>query len=225
MPLQFKFPFTNKESQSKNKKFKVVLITVTGSDAKSSTDKSNVNLIKDKSYDWEKIASYDLAIRDNVENAKDKERKINKSKNVLSQKTPTLIQPHQNRTNNLLINESGGIEVKYTLDDIVEQQSTDIDLVVFDPRLRNSLKGLKERKKAVNLFKKEEEFRKGNSFFEFQRVGDQKTVRVNGNCFVVPDYKPFSLTQNIWTMAGTCIKRKRLKLFVRKNKIVKTGAQ
>ncbi len=126
------------------------------------------------------------------------------------QKSIAQIQPEVNQPNKISIQSLRESLSKNEIINELEQQSVDPNFVVFDPRLRNDLKAIEDQRKETSLIEAEQQFRKDNEFYEYQEVGGQRIVRVDGNCFIVPTKDPFAVVQSIWTILGPCENEKKL---------------
>ena len=78
--------------------------------------------------------------------------------------------------------------------------------LVFNPLLLRQIEEIQkkkfEREKNVGY----RQLQKDNEYYEFKPVGGATTVRINGNCFIVPEDKPFASTQELWSLLGNCEK-------------------
>ncbi len=98
-----------------------------------------------------------------------------------------------------------------------QQQAKHPHSTVFDPALRTTLQAIRKKKHSNYLIKAERQYRQQNRYFEFQQIGDQRAVRINGHCFLVPAHEPLALVQKAWTLSGSCEKSKTWKLDLGKN--------
>lgn len=75
---------------------------------------------------------------------------------------------------------------------------------VFDPNLRKRIADIQkekfERSKITTFMQRQ----KDNEYFEFKPVGGSQTVRINGNCFVIPEKDVFALSPSTWALQGNC---------------------
>ncbi|RDH45216.1 hypothetical protein [Zooshikella ganghwensis] len=85
------------------------------------------------------------------------------------------------------------------------------NFTVFSKQLRNKLNVIDRKKKERYKYLEGERVKEENKYFEFGQVGDTKVVRINGNCFGVPEEDPFSLFQETWELMGDCSKKQLIK--------------
>ncbi|WP_157365617.1 hypothetical protein [Zooshikella ganghwensis] len=85
------------------------------------------------------------------------------------------------------------------------------NFTVFSKQLRNKLNVVDRKKKERYKYLEGERVKEENKYFEFGQVGDTKVVRINGNCFGVPEEDPFSLFQETWELMGDCSKKQLIK--------------
>ncbi len=78
--------------------------------------------------------------------------------------------------------------------------------VVFNPLLRRQIEEIRKKKFEREKIVGYRQLQKENEYFEFKPVGGATTVRINGNCFIVPEDKPFASFQNVWSLLGNCEK-------------------
>lgn len=76
--------------------------------------------------------------------------------------------------------------------------------IVFNPNFRKKIEEIQKEKFNRSIITGFIQRQKDNEYFEFKPVGGSQTVRINGNCFVVPEQDVFALSQNIWSLLGNC---------------------
>lgn len=78
--------------------------------------------------------------------------------------------------------------------------------VVFNSVLRKKIEDIQRKKFEREKITSFRQLQKDNEYYEFKPVGGSTTVRINGNCFVVPENQPLATFQNIWSLLGNCKK-------------------
>ncbi|MCX4026187.1 hypothetical protein H0A36_22130 [Endozoicomonas sp. SM1973] len=102
-----------------------------------------------------------------------------------------------------------------------EDNSKREGFTVFSKNLRSKLTALKKEKEKNKQLTKSQQFNKENEYFEYNSIGESKIVRINSNCFEVPQDNPFELIPTTWSLIGNCAKQKeftfKAKTLVREN--------
>ncbi|MDE1464018.1 hypothetical protein [Spartinivicinus poritis] len=99
------------------------------------------------------------------------------------------------------------------LDQTVESQNELLreDFTVFSKELRDTLEVVRKEKSDRKEYLKNKQLKEKNKYFEYNNTGGSKRVRINGNCFEVPQDDPFDLVPKTWRLVGNCSKSREIK--------------
>jgi len=91
------------------------------------------------------------------------------------------------------------IEIYEPIPDALNDETT-----VFNPNFRRKIKDIQKEKFKHSTISGFMQRQKDNEYFEFKPTGGSQTVRINGNCFAVPEQNAFALSQSNWSILGNC---------------------
>lgn len=145
-----------------------------------------------------------LRLKDSQKNSEQSERK--KTKHNIQKRQPTTISqsPVEQEQYIDTLRETY-LDSDFIIDETSD--STDHNIIIFDPRLRSMLNKIEARKNHIIRINAQNQIRKNNEYFEFKDTGNQRVIRINGNCFSVPKNDPFTLSPKIWSILGSCIQQ------------------
>lgn len=105
------------------------------------------------------------------------------------------------------------LEQAVQIDQAMEREKTFLreDFKVFSNDLREKLEKSNEKKQQHKEYLSNEQLKEGNEYFEYNATNGSKMIRIDGNCFEVPQDDPFDLVPKTWKLMGNCSKNKEFK--------------
>ena len=198
-PNQKEIPHHN---QSKSIKVKIVNSTKPKNDIKKKEDKTQPienKITKDKVAKPDSIVKSESVLTEPTKSVKNRPKIIEQNNKISSTfKAQINAQENTERILDPLIYDKN-IEIYEPTPEAFNEGT-----IVFNPNFRKRIKEIQrekfERSKITGFMQRQ----KDNEYFEFKPVGGSQTVRINGNCFVVPEKDVFALSQNVWALLGNC---------------------